>query len=90
MNKQKGEFALDIPLVFEDSSLKGVTILQVYSTVYNISPKNNKLKIYLSVNQLKEFGVDLELATEIENVYTYFRGVEEYNNSVIEINKSHE
>ena len=43
MNKQKEEFTFDIPLILEDSWLMGVTNLQVYNTVYNITPKNNNI-----------------------------------------------
>ena len=44
MNKQKEKFRFDTPLLLEDSWLMGVTNLQVYNTVYNITPKNKKLK----------------------------------------------
>ena len=89
MNKQRQEFKFDIPLILEDSWLMGVTNLQVYNTIYNITPKNNKLKIYILDSQLKEYGVDLEIASKIENIYTYFfkdvEDVKEYNKSISNI-----
>ena len=38
--------------------MMGVTSLEVYNTVYNITEKNNKLKILLNDQQLKSLNVD--------------------------------
>ena len=61
MNKQKESFSFDIPLELPEQWMMGVTSLEVYNTVYNISEKNNKLKILLRKDQLDVLGLDTEL-----------------------------
>ena len=41
--------------------MMGVTSLEVYNTVYNITEKNTKLKILLRKDQLDILGFDTEL-----------------------------
>ena len=61
MNKQKESFSFDIPLELPEKWMMGVTSLEVYNTVYNITEKNNKLKILLRKDQLNILGFDTEL-----------------------------
>ena len=51
MTKQKESFPFDIPLELPENWMMGVTSLEVYYTVYNITPINNKLKILLKEDQ---------------------------------------
>ena len=48
--------------------MMGVTSLEVYNTVYNITEKNNKLEIHFTQQQLKSLNVDTELQ---KNVFDY-------------------
>ena len=59
MNKQKESFSFDIPLELPEKWMMGVTSLEVYNTVYNITEKNNKLKILLKDEQLKSLTLTL-------------------------------
>ena len=61
MNKQKESFSFDIPLELPENWTMGVTSLEVYNTVYNLTEKNNKLKILLRKYQLDILGLDTEL-----------------------------
>ena len=40
MNKQKESFSFDIPLDLPEKWMMGVTSLEVYNTIYNITEKN--------------------------------------------------
>ena len=61
MNKQKESFSFDIPLELPEKWTMGVTSLEVYNTVYNITQKNTKLKILLRKDQLDRLGLDTGL-----------------------------
>ena len=61
MTKQKESFSIDVPLELNEQWMMGVTSLEVYNTVYNITDSNNKLKIILTDEQLIEHGVELTL-----------------------------
>ena len=61
MNKQKECFSFDIPLEVSEKWMMGVTSFEVYNTVYNITEKNNKLKILFRKDQLDILGLDTEL-----------------------------
>ena len=69
MNKQKESFSFDIPLELPEQWMMGVTSLEVYNTVYNITEKNNKLKILLKDEQLKSLNVDTQLVMNVEYLY---------------------
>ena len=69
MNKQKESFSFDIPLDLPEQWMMGVTSLEVYNTVYNITEKNNKLKILLEDEQLKSLNVDTQLVMNVEYLY---------------------
>ena len=69
MTKQKESFAFDVPLELPEKWMMGVTSLEVYNTVYNITEKNNKLEILLSKQQLEEHRVDTELVPNIHLLY---------------------
>ena len=45
MNKQKETFSFDIPVELPEQWMMVITSLEVYKTVYKITPINNKLKI---------------------------------------------
>ena len=49
--------------------MMGVTNLEVYNTVYNITEKNNKLKILLRKDQIDVLGLDTELVKKVEYLY---------------------
>ena len=58
MTKQKESFLFDIPLQLNDKWMMGVTNLEVYNTVYNITEKNNTLQILLKYEQLDALEFD--------------------------------
>ena len=66
MKKQKETFSFDIPLDLPEQWMMGVTSLELYNTVYNITEKNNKLKILLKDEQLKSLNVDTQLVMNVE------------------------
>ena len=47
----------------------GVTSLEVYNTVYNITSKNNSIQIQLTDEQIKKVGIDTQLAMNIEYLH---------------------
>ena len=69
MNKQKESFSFDIPLDVPEQWMMGVTSLEVYNTVYNITEKNNEFKILLKDEQLKSLNVDIKLVMNVEYLY---------------------
>ena len=69
MNKQKESFSFDVPLILNEKWMMGVTSLEVYNTVYNITEKNKKLEILLTKQQLEEHRVDTELVPKIKDLY---------------------
>ena len=69
MTKQKESFSFDVPLELPEKWMMGVTRLEVYNTVYNITEKNNKLAILLTKQQLEEHRVDTDLVPNIKNLY---------------------
>ena len=48
--------------------MMGVTSLEVYNTVYNLTPLNNKLKVFLTDEQLKKLGTDTQSVMNVENL----------------------
>ena len=69
MTKQKESFSFDVSLLLPEKRMMGVTSLEVYNTVYNITEKNNKLEILLTKQQLEEHRVDTELVPKIKDLY---------------------
>ena len=69
MNKQKESFSFDVPLELPEQWMMGVTSLEVYNTVYNITEKNNKFKLLYTEKMLKENDVDTQLVTNVEYLY---------------------
>ena len=69
MNKQKESFSFDILLDLPEQWMMGVTSLEVYNTVYNITEKNNKLKILIRKDQLDSFGLDTEIVKKVDYLY---------------------
>ena len=69
MTKQKESFSFDVPLILNEKWMMGVTSLEVYNTVYNITEKNNKHEILLTKQQLEEHRVDTELVPKIKDLY---------------------
>ena len=67
MNKQKESFSFDIPLELPEQWMMGVTSLEVYNSVYNITNKNNSFQIQLTDEQLN--GIDTKLAMNIEYLH---------------------
>ena len=89
MNKQKESFTFDIPLDLPEQWMMGVTSLEVYNTVYNITEKNNKLKILLKDEQLKSLNVDTQLVMNVEYLYKIsdmqsISGMEKINNFIVD------
>ena len=54
MKKQKQIFAFDTPINIPDNWMMGVTSLEVYNTVYNITERNNKFQILLDEEEAFE------------------------------------
>ena len=67
--KQTESFSSDVSLELPEKWMMGVTSLEVYNTVYNITEKNNKLEILLTKQQLEEHKVDTELVPNIHLLY---------------------
>ena len=83
MNKQKESFSFDIPLDLSEQWMMGVTSLEVYNTVYNITEKNNKFKILLKDEQLKSLNVDNQLVMNVEYLYK-ISDVKKINNFIVD------
>ena len=56
MTKQKESFSFDVRLQLNEKWMMGVTSLEVYNTVYNITNSNNDLEIVLNDQKLKELN----------------------------------
>ena len=84
MNKQKESFSFDIPLDLPEQWMMGVTSLEVYNTVYNITEKNNKFKILLKDEPLKSLNVDTQLVMNVEYLYKAFDNIEKINNFIVD------
>ena len=84
MNKQKESFSFDIPLDLPEQWMMGVTSLEVYNTVYNITEKNNKFKILLKDEQLKSLNADTQLVMNVEYLYKAFDNIEKNNNFIVD------
>ena len=89
MNKQKESFSFDIPLDLPEQWMMGVTSLEVYNTVYNITEKNNRLKILLKDEQLKSLNVDTQLVMNVEYLYKISdmqstSGIEKINKFIVD------
>ena len=69
MTKQKEYYSFDVSLHLDEKWTMGVTSLEVYNTVYNVTEKNNKLEILLTKQQLEEHRVDTELLPNIKHLY---------------------
>ena len=69
MNKQKESFSFDVPLELPEQWMMGVTSLEVYNTVYNITEKNNKLKILIRNDQINVLALDTELVKKVDYLY---------------------
>ena len=91
MTKQKESFSFDVSLLLPEKWMMGVTSLEVYNTVYNITEKNNKLQIILNDQQLKELKLDSGLILFVEDLYVTYFGkpytLSEYNEFVEKANK---
>ena len=88
-NKQKESFSFNIPLELPDQWMMGVTSLEVYITVYNITEMNNKFKILLKDEQLKSLNVDTQLVMNVEYLYRISdmqstSGIEKINNFIVD------
>ena len=69
MNKQKESFSFDIPLDLPEKWMMGVTSLEVYNTIYNITEKNNKIKFFETEEMLKEYKFANEFIPKIKHLY---------------------
>ena len=88
MTKQKESFSFDVPLQLNENWMMGVTSLEVYNTVYNITNSNNKLEIVLNDQQLKELNLDSELLVSVEDLYkAYFVKPYKYNEFIEKVYK---
>ena len=86
--KQKESFSFDVTLQLNDKRMMGVTSLEVYNTVYNITHSNNKLEIVLNDQQLKELNLDSELLVFVEDLFTaYFVKPYRYNEFIEKVNE---
>ena len=69
MTKQKESFSFDVPLNLVEKWMMGVTSLEVYNIVYNITEKNNKLQILLKYEQLEALEFDTGVVVNIKKLY---------------------
>ena len=69
MNKQKESFSFDVPLILNEKWMMGVTSLEVYNTVYNITNSNNKLQIILNDRQLDALEFDTGVVPNIKKLF---------------------
>ena len=69
MKKQKESFSFDIPLDLPEQWMMGVTSLEVYNTVYNITEKNNKLKLFTTEQNSKGYKFATEFIPKSKNLY---------------------
>ena len=83
MSKQKESFSFVIPLELPEKWMMGVTSLEVYNTVYNITEKKNKFKILLKDEQLKSLNVDTQLVMNVEYLYK-ISDVKKINNFIVD------
>ena len=83
-NKQKESFSFDIPLELPEKWMMVVTNLEVNNTVYNITEKNNKLKILLNDQQLKSLNVDTQLVLNVEFFYKTSDSIEKPNIFIVD------
>ena len=72
MTKQKESSSFDVPLNLEEKWMMGVTSLEVYNTVYNITEKNNKRQILPKYKQLDALELDTGLVPNIKDLYKTF------------------
>ena len=61
MNIQKKSFSFDIPSELPEPWMMGVTSLEVYNTLNNITEKNNKFEMIFTKQQLKKLELTLKL-----------------------------
>ena len=69
MNKQKESFSFDIPLDLPEQWMMGVTSLEVYNTIYNITEKNNKIELFTTEQNLKVYKFVTEFMSKIKKLY---------------------
>ena len=69
MTKQKESFSFDVPLTSNEKWMMGVTSLEVYNTVYNITNSNNKLQIILNDRQLDALEFDTGVVPNIKKLF---------------------
>ena len=86
MNKQKESFSFDIPLDLPEQWMMGVTSLEVYNTVYNITEKNNKFKLLYTEKMLKEINVDTQLVPNVEYLYKTSGDIEKIKKLIVNDN----
>ena len=84
MNKQKESFSFDVPLELPEQWMMGVTSLEVYNTVYNITPIKNKFKILLKDEQLKSLNIDTQLVKIVEYLYKTFDSIEKKKSFIVD------
>ena len=69
MTKQKPSFKFDKPLIIPEKWIKGVSNLQVYKTVYNITERNNRIQHYIPSTYEQE-RVNFEISLTFLKQYT--------------------
>ena len=69
MTKQKESFSFDVPLTLNEKWMMGVTSLEVYNTVYNITNSDNKLQIILNDRQLDALEFDTGVVPNIKKLF---------------------
>ena len=88
ITKLKESFSFDVPLQLNEKWMMGVTSLEVYNTVYNITNSNNKLEIVLNDQQIKELNLGSELIVFAEDLYrAYFVKPYKYREFIEKVNK---
>ena len=68
MTKQKDSFSFDNPLELPEKWMMGVTKLEVYNTVYNISEKNNKVNFLCPEKFLIRYKAATEFVSKVKKL----------------------
>ena len=64
--------------------MMGVTSLEVFNSVYNITEKNNKLKVFYSEKLLKANEFDTQLITNVEYLYKTSGDIEKITKLIVD------
>ena len=73
MKKPKESVSFNVSLQLRKTWMMEHTSLEVYNTIYNITPTINKHKVLLIDQHSKELGIDTESVMKVENFYRTYK-----------------